>query len=101
METENDKKVKPGPRRASAHGSALAEVLEIAAALLVGREMPSIYIEDWDISKTTPMKTRKEIVKAAEKCREQRRQWSIRLISAYDVLNKPNDPAHRPAREQQ
>lgn len=71
------------------HRSAL---LKLAAEMVRCNGMPSPYIEDWNLAKTTPLRTMRQIRDAADKAEKQCKRWAVRLRAIIDADAKsPND----------
>jgi len=66
--------------------SARSEIIKIAAEMLHHPALPSSFIEDWDLPKSTPLKTCRKIIDAADKVDEQCKRWAVRLRSVFDSL---------------
>ena len=70
----------------SAVRDALSTLLRVAANMLTTGI--SGEISEWDLSKTTPLKTKRKIVQEADKWNDVNRRRAIELKNAYDVLSR-------------
>ena len=62
-----------------------SRLLQIAAEMVHGKGMPPEWIGDWDnIAKSTPMKTKRQIERAAKESRQQCHDWSRRIMEALN-----------------
>ena len=66
--------------------SARRDILKIAAELLHHPALPSTFIEDWSLPKSTPRKTCRKIIASADAVDEQCKRWAVRLRAVYDSL---------------
>jgi len=65
---------------------ALSKILKVAASMLTTGI--SGEISEWDLPKTTPLKTKRKIVQEADKWNDVNRRRAIELKDAYDVLSR-------------
>ncbi len=70
----------------SAVRDALSTLLRVGASMLTTGI--SDEISEWDLPKTTPLKTKRKIVQEAEKWNDVNRRRAIELKNAYDVLSR-------------
>lgn len=73
--------------------SALDDALNLAAEMLNSPAMPSSFIEDWNLPKSTPRKVCRKIIEAADRADAQCKQWAMRLRIIYDALRKSHQAA--------
>lgn len=59
-------------------------LIELAAEMVRCQHMPSEFVEDWDIPKSTPMKTRRAIQASTSIARSQSVQWANRIRRIVD-----------------
>lgn len=64
------------------------KLIKIAAEMARGQNMPSEFIEDWEISNKISRKTRAEIQRVADRCRKQTGDWSYEIRQIANELNK-------------
>lgn len=64
----------------------------LSTLLRVGKNMLTTgisgEISEWDLPKTTPLKTKRKIVQEADKWNDVNRRRAIELKNAYDVLSR-------------
>ena len=65
---------------------ALSTLLRVGASLVTTGM--SCEISEWDLPKTTTLKTKRKIVEEAEKWNDVNRRRSIELKNAFDVLSR-------------
>lgn len=65
---------------------ALSKILKVGANMITTGI--SSEISEWNLPKTTPKKTKRKIVKEADKWNDINRRRAIELKSAHDVLSK-------------
>jgi hypothetical protein len=70
----------------SAVQDALSTLLRVGANMLTTGI--SGEISEWDLPKTTPLKTKRKIVQEADKWNDENRRRAIELKNAYDVLSR-------------
>jgi hypothetical protein len=70
----------------SAIGDALSTLLRVGASMLTTGI--SGEISEWELPKTTPLKTKRKIVQEADKWNDVNRRRAIELKNAYDVLSR-------------
>lgn len=70
----------------SAIRDALSTLLRVGANMLTTGI--SSEISEWDLPKTTPLKTKRKIVQEADKWNDLNRRRAIELKNAYDVLSR-------------
>lgn len=70
----------------SAVRDALSTVLRVGSNMLTTGI--SGEISEWDLPKTTPLKTKRKIVQEADKWNDVNRRRAIELKNAYDVLSR-------------
>jgi hypothetical protein len=70
----------------SAIRDALSKILKVAASMITTGI--SGEISEWDLPKTTPLKTKRKIVQEADKWNDVNRRRAIELSNAYDVLSR-------------
>jgi len=70
----------------SAVRDALSTILRVAANMVTTGI--SSNISEWNLPKTTPLKTKRKIVQEADKWNDVNRRRAIELKSAYDVLSQ-------------
>lgn len=70
----------------SAVRDALSTLLRVGASMLTTGI--SGEISEWDLPKTTPLKTKRKIVQEADKWNDVNRRRAIELSNAYDVLSR-------------
>lgn len=70
----------------SAVREALSTLLRVGANMLTTGI--SGEISEWDLPKTTPLKTKRKIVQEADKWNDVNRRRAIELKNAYDVLSR-------------
>lgn len=63
-----------------------SRLIKLAAEMVRGEGMPSDFVEDWDLPKTTPMKTRRKIQKSSATALAQCHEWANRIM---DVVREP------------
>ena len=61
-------------------------LIQMAAEMVRGKNMPSEFIEDWDLPVATSRKTRRRITEQARASRGQCIEWSATLRRVYDLL---------------
>jgi hypothetical protein len=66
--------------------TALSKILKVAASMVTTGI--SAEISEWDLSKNTPMKTKRKIVQEADKWNDVNRMRAIELKEAFDVLSR-------------
>jgi hypothetical protein len=72
----------------SCHAEVVEQLIKLAAEMARGQNMPSEFLDDWEISKRTSRKTRTEIQRVADRCRKQTGDWSYELRKLADKLHK-------------
>ena len=73
------------------------ELLKLAGEMVAGVGMPSTFLEDWKLPKTTPRRACRQIRDAADKADEQCKRWAVRLRGIIDAAAKsPNDKLSEP-----
>jgi hypothetical protein len=70
----------------SAIRDALSTLLRVGASMLTYGI--SGEISEWDLPKTTPLKTKRKIVQEADKWNDVNRRRAIELKNAYDILSQ-------------
>jgi hypothetical protein len=70
----------------SAVREALSTLLRVGASMVLTGM--SSEISDWELPKTTPLKTRRKIIQEANKWNDANRERAIELKNAYDVLSR-------------
>jgi hypothetical protein len=65
---------------------ALSKILKVSASMITTGI--SGEISEWDLPKTTPLKTKRKIVQEADKWNDVNRRRAIELKNAYDVLSR-------------
>jgi len=70
----------------SAVRDALSTLLRVGASMLTTGI--SGEISEWNLPKTTPLKTKRKIVQEADKWNDVNRRRAIELKNAYDVLSR-------------
>lgn len=70
----------------SAIRHALSTLLRVGASMVTTGI--SGEISEWDLPKTTPLKTKRKIVQEADKWNDVNRRRAIELKNAYDVLSR-------------
>ena len=70
----------------SAIREALSKIVKVAASMVTTGI--SGEISEWELPKTTPLKTKRKIVEEADKWNDVNRRRAIELKSAYDVLSR-------------
>lgn len=70
----------------SAVRDALSTLLRVGASMLTTGI--SGEISEWNLPKTTPLKTKRKIVQEADKWNDVNRMRAIELKNAYDVLSR-------------
>ena len=70
----------------SAIRDALSKILKVSAGMVTTGI--SGEISEWDLPKTTPLKTKRKIVQEADKWNDVNRRRAIELKNAYDVLSR-------------
>lgn len=70
----------------SAVRDALSTLLRVGASMLTTGI--SGQISEWNLPKTTPLKTKRKIVQEADKWNDVNRMRAIELKNAYDVLSR-------------
>ena len=70
----------------SAVRDALSTILRVGASMLTTGI--SGEISEWDLPKTTPLKTKRKILQEADKWNDVNRRRAIDLKNAYDVLSR-------------
>lgn len=70
----------------SAVRDALSTILRVGASMLTTGI--SGEISEWDLPKTTPLKTKRKILQEADKWNDVNRRRAIELKNAYDVLSR-------------
>lgn len=88
-ESNNNSETSNGTKPAladSAVRDALSTVLRVGANMLTTGI--SGEISEWDLPKTTPLKTKRKIVQEADKWNDVNRRRAIELKNAYDVLSR-------------
>lgn len=70
----------------SAVRDAISTLLRVAASMVTTGI--SGEISEWDLPKTTPLKTKRKIVQEADKWNDANRRRAIELKNAYDVLSR-------------
>lgn len=70
----------------SAVRDALSTLLRVGASMVTTGI--SCEISEWDLPKTTPLKTKRKIVQEADKWNDVNRRRAIELKNAYDVLSR-------------
>lgn len=61
-------------------------LIQMAAEMVRGKNMPSEFIEDWELPRTTPKKVYRQIVEQSRASRGQCIEWSGTLRKVYDLL---------------
>jgi hypothetical protein len=64
---------------------AISTLLRVASSMVTTGI--SSEISEWDLPKTTPLKTKRKIVQEADKWNDSNRRRAIELKNAYDVLS--------------
>lgn len=62
-----------------------AALIEISNEMVCGAGMPSI--EDWDLTISTPLKTRRQIHSAVKRANAQCKDWAVRIRAIVDAEN--------------
>jgi len=57
----------------------------MAAEMVCGKGMPTEFVSDWDLPKTTPITAKREIEFQTTTARQQCRDWSRRLMEIVDA----------------
>ena len=70
----------------SAVREALSTLLRVGASMVLTGL--SSEISDWELPKTTPLKTKRKIIQEADKWNDANRRRAIELKNAYDVLSR-------------
>ena len=66
--------------------NAKSELIRLAAEMLRGKNMPSMFADDWKLPASTPTKVIRTIEKVGETADEQCRLWATRLKEISDSL---------------
>ena len=70
----------------SAVREALSTLLRVGASMVLTGM--SSELSDWELPKTTPLKTKRKIIQEANKWNDVNRERAIALKNAYDVLSR-------------
>lgn len=65
-----------------------SQLIKLAGEMVRSKGMPSPYVEDWDLPKSTPVKARRQIQEAARMANEQARLWAVALRDIVDLDRK-------------
>ena len=69
---------------------ALSKIVKVAASMLTTGI--SGEISEWELPKSTPLKTKRKIVQEADKWNDVNRKRAIELKDAYDVISRHFKP---------
>ena len=63
-----------------------SELIKLAAEMVRCRCMPSEFIDDWQIPKSTPITTRRMIVRTTMAARDQSVEWGAKLARLVRLM---------------
>ena len=63
-----------------------AELINIAAEMVNGKNMPSPYDDEHDWCRSTPIKERRRLLALSEKADEQAKVWAMRVKAVADRI---------------
>jgi hypothetical protein len=69
-----------------------AELINLAAEMARGKGMPSPYIDDYGLPKSTPVGAKCTMMEVANIAQDQSRDWAIRLRAIADRLGPQHGP---------
>ena len=64
-----------------------SKLIELAAQMVLGKNMPSEYHEDWDWPKGMQITSWRKVYDASAKSKEQCRMWGVALRKIVDDIN--------------
>jgi hypothetical protein len=65
-----------------------AELINLAAEMAQGKDMPSPYWDDHKWYRSTPLAERRGVLKSAEKANDRCRDWAMRIRAVADRLSE-------------
>jgi len=63
-----------------------SKLIQLAAEMVHGKGMPPEFVVDWNLPKTTPITTRREIHRRTNEARNQCCGWSQRIMAIVNGM---------------